>query len=289
MDRAAFRVSGLHCIIGGNAPAGRHKTGYNGIHSLRAPGQRRSLFVPDFAGLNLEHYFDGFHDRADKERYFEPRRAAMRFERLSSRSALLYQPATPLWGVESWSTFTLCEPHHVDMEFRCMPRKRAFAGGCLGAFWASYIDKPESKAIHFRGRSSASSRPRMLSFESLRHGEKSSVARVGDNLRLPISPSVEAFMYASMSPLQYEKPYYYGMCRGCMFLLMFDCEHVLRFAHSPSGGGHGNPAWDFCMLVPGYVVGRQYRLKVRLCCKPFISARDAGAEFAAWKRSLQPA
>jgi len=179
MDFAKFQVSRLHCVIGGNQSAGQHMAGYNGVHALMAPGQRRSAFVPQYAGLNLEHYFDGFHDLRDKAVRFEPR------------------------------------------------------------------------------------------------------------LALPLSPEIQRSMYASMSSLRYEQPYYYGVCRGYMILLMFDCKHPVRFCHSPSGGGEGNPAWDFYMLAPECKVGKEYGLRARLCYKPFISRRDATAEFAAWKKSLE--
>ena len=286
MDSANFRVSGLRCVIGGNEAAGKHLPGYNGVHALLGPRQRRSAFVPEYAGLNLEHYFDGFHDRADREAYFEPRRSPMEFHLLAENTALLYQPPTPFWGVESWTTFTVREPFYVDMVYRCVPRKRAFENGCLGAFWASYINHPESKAIHFRGRRTAKEKTRWLSHESPRHGEQSSVRHLRDRVRLPLRPAIERFMYASMAPMRYDRPYCFGLCRGYMILLLFECRHVLRFSHSPSGGGQGNPAWDFYMLVPDYRIGEEYRLRVRLCYKPFVSTRDVATECAAWKRSL---
>jgi hypothetical protein len=286
MDLAKFRVSGLRCAIGANESAGQHMAGYNGVHALMGPGQRRSAFVPQYAGLNLEHYFDGFHDLRDKAVRFEPRLAHMEFHRAAAHAAVIYQPPTPFWGVESWTTFTVREPCYIDMVFRCVPRKRAFKNSWLGIFWASYIHRPESKAIHFRGRRNANESPRWLSFESPRHGDESAVRQVRDRLALPSSPEIRRFMYASMSSLRYEHPYYYGVRRGYMILFMFDCKHVLRFCHSPSGGGEGNPAWDFYMLAPEYRVGKECGLRARLCYRPFVSSGDAAAEFAAWKKSL---
>lgn len=286
MDSAAFQVSRLRCTIGGNEPAGRHLPGYNGVHALMGPRQRSNAFVPQYAGMNLELYFDGSEHSLERALYFEPRRSPMQFHRLSRNAALLYQPPTPFWGLESWTTFTVRDPCYIEAEYRCVPRKRAFRNGLLGVFWASYINRPESKAIHFRGRRKTNERPRWLSFESPRHGEKSSVRQVSDRARTPVAPEIQRYMFTSMAPLRYEQPYYYGLRAGYMMLFMFDCEHVLRFAHSPSGGGLGNPAWDFYMLVPNYGVGKQYGLRMRLCYKPFVSSRDAAAEFAAWRKSL---
>ena len=54
-----------------------HKAGYNGVAELRHwANDTKDLFVPNYAGLNLEHIFSG-----DATSYgwniFEPRRAPM--------------------------------------------------------------------------------------------------------------------------------------------------------------------------------------------------------------------
>ena len=58
-DFDTFRVSRLECVIGNNAASGDHRAGYNGVFRITTPGQDASAYVPAFAGLNLEHYFDG--------------------------------------------------------------------------------------------------------------------------------------------------------------------------------------------------------------------------------------
>jgi hypothetical protein len=78
MAHATFRVGDLEVVIGDNEAWGQHDAGYNGLWSMQHASGTRSLFVPAFAGLNLEHIFDGEMDNRP-DVFFEPRRAPMTF------------------------------------------------------------------------------------------------------------------------------------------------------------------------------------------------------------------
>jgi hypothetical protein len=58
--------------------------------------------VPEVAGLNFEHIFDG--DKRDdgdsRKIFFEPRNTPMTFEKLSDTAAELHQQATPTFHLE---------------------------------------------------------------------------------------------------------------------------------------------------------------------------------------------
>src|SRR5688500_13215074 len=95
LNNAAFT-----CRIGTNAEGEGHRAGYNGVWSLVPAGLTESLFVPGVAGLNLEHYFDGWHN-GTREVFFEPRVAPMTLEQPDARTVRLVQQPTPFWGVES--------------------------------------------------------------------------------------------------------------------------------------------------------------------------------------------
>jgi hypothetical protein len=49
----------LTAVVGDNSAHGEHLAGYNGVWSLRHVAGTRSIFVPAYAGLNLEHIITG--------------------------------------------------------------------------------------------------------------------------------------------------------------------------------------------------------------------------------------
>jgi hypothetical protein len=260
-DFVDLKNGAFACRIGSNAEHEGHRAGYNGVWSLVPAGLRESLFVPGIAGLNLEHYFDGWHN-GKREIFFEPRVAPMELETAGEGQVLLRQAPTPFWGVESVSTFTVREPNLLDLEFRCTPRRPVFNERTMGVFWASYIQRPEDNAIHFRGRKPGGE-PEWLRFSSPKHGQESSVRGRRDDVTLRIGADMGDRLFSTVTPLRWEQPYYYGRWRDRVYLVLFRTRERLRFAMSPSGGGQGNPAWDFQILVPRVEVGREYRLSVR--------------------------
>ncbi len=274
-----FEAGSFRCVIGDNAELGKHAARYNGVFSILAPGLADSPFVEAYAGLNLEHYFDARPRPADNNILFEPRVAPMTFTRVSDAVAELYQPPTPHYGVESWTRFEVNAPYYVDMHFRCIPHKEVFQGGFLGVFWASYINEPDDKSIYFLGEGASLDDPRWVQFCTQVHGAESSVHRDIDTLELPFAES-GSLLYANRAHLRYSEPFFYGRFRDHVLIYMFAPGPIVRFAHSPSGGGRtargdgANPAWDFQLIVPDYRVRREYRLEMRLAYKPWVDRAD---------------
>lgn len=275
----SFEVGPFRCVIGDNQELGKHAARYNGVFSIQTPGIPESPFVEAYAGLNLEHYFDARPRPADSNILFEPRVAPMTFTHVSDTSAELYQPTTPHYGIESWTRFEVAPPYYIDMQFRCIPHKDVFQGGFFGVFWASYINEPDDKSIYFLGEGATLENPHWVQCCTQVHGAESSVHRDTDTLELPFDEP-GSLLYANRAHLRYSEPFFYGRFRNYVLIYMFAPGPIVRFAHSPSGGGRTakgddtNPAWDFQLIVPDYHIGQEYRLDMRLACKPWVDRAD---------------
>jgi hypothetical protein len=286
MAHDTFQVGDLTTIIGDNSAAGRHRSGYNGLWSLVHRTEPANLFVPEVAGLNFEHIFDGERFDRDGSRriFFEPRNAPMSFRRLSATEAELHQPPTPAFHLESWTRFTLVAPHYVDMHFRCRPTQHAFGHGYIGLFWASYINAPEDKSIYFR------SGGRWEQLCSQRHNDESTVRHRDDKIELRFHEKFPEALFRNFSPMRFDEPFYYGLFRNHIAILMFERIDGMRFTHSPSGGGFNkemqttNPAWDFQLIIPKYEVKREYGFRARLAYRPRCGRQGILDEVAKWRK-----
>jgi hypothetical protein len=289
MAHETFQVGDLTAVIGDNAAHDEHKAGYNGVHQLVHRNEPTTLFVPTVAGLNLEHIFDGDKDlrgRDDPKVFFEPRHAPMMFKRVSDSEAELHQPATPTYWLESWTRIKLVAPHYIDFTFRCQATQHAFQHGYIGLFWANYINAPEDKSIYFRGNG------RWQQLCTQQHDDESTVVYRNDNFVLSFSPERGETLYRSLSPLKFDAPFFYGLFRKQLFMVMFDRSAGIRLSHSPSGGGFNkelqttNPAWDFQFIIPAYDVLKDYGFRARAVYRERCSRQEVMQEFTNWRNSL---
>jgi hypothetical protein len=272
-------------IIADNGAKGEHRAGYNGVIRVQEPSETLFPFVPAYAGLNLEHYFDARPRHEDREVFFEPRHVPMQMRQLDDRIIELYQAETPYYGVESWTQFEGYEnePHVIDMTYRCIPKRRAFKGGFMGVFWASYINAPEDKSIYFLEEESSLDNPEWVAFSTESHGTKSTVLPAGDATSFKY-PKDGGTLFNSISSMRFAEPFFYGRVGDDVLIYIFEPNPYIRFAHSPSGGGRTpdgtdtNPAWDFQLVIPDYKVGQEYGLKVRLVYKPWRGRDDVLGE-----------
>jgi hypothetical protein len=278
VDFGEFSISDIRCVIGNNAAAGEHRRGYNGVFEIRHAGDTVSPFVPLYAGLNLEHYFDSRPRSPEAHVFFEPRHAPMTFTRIDGQTAELHQPPTPVYQVESWTRFTLSGPYYIEMNYRCIPRAAVFQD-FMGVFWASYINGPEDKSIYFLREGSTLENPQWVQFCTQAHGRDSTVRHENDKAELPMPPASDS-LFNGLSPLRYSAPFYYGRVGDMVLIYIFKPNPYLRFAHSPSGGGRTpagddtNPAWDFQLVIPDYEIGKEYGLQMRAVYKPWKDRAD---------------
>jgi hypothetical protein len=170
------------------------------------------------------------------------------------------------------------------MTFRFVPRQHAFAHGYVGLFWASYINAPEDKSVYFRGGG------HWQQLCTQRHNDESTVRHRDDRFDVKFSPGLGDALYKNLSALRFDEPFYYGLFRKHVFLLMFDRAEGVRFTHSPSGGGENkelqttNPAWDFQYIIPRYEVNKEYTLRARVAYRERCDRAEVFREFEAWRK-----
>ncbi|MBL9128001.1 MAG: hypothetical protein JNL97_10160, partial [Verrucomicrobiales bacterium] len=237
-----------------------HRAGYNGVSELRLAGpDQPNLFVPLYAGLNLEHVFGG-----DAASYawdiFEPRRAPIRLQRISEHRVELHQERTLNWPLRSRLVFE-AKDDAIDLTYHGTPLEDVWRKhGYIGVFFASYIQAPEDMAIRFIGRSRpgrGDPTPRWIRHLPPAHGTAANHRPAGSTWDPSFDDGFKIGLASGFSDLEYVYPFYFGLSGENVFVLMFEKPHdggEMRFAQSPSGGGTGNPAWDFVYYRREYAV-----------------------------------
>lgn len=254
----------------------KHRAGYSGVASLTHAKRRENLFVPGIAGLNFEHILDGT-AHADRKTQFEPRHWPMELRVVSEHAAELYQKLTFHHGLESCQRYELLDDGTIQLTIEVIPRKKSFRNGYICLFWASYIHQPESLDIHFRGwpREVAANR-KLPDAQWIRgvtpaHGKLSSHCSIDDDRDFPHEKPFPLSLVYSLSEHRYAEPWYFGVSHGMAFVQMFRKADQVRLTQSPSGGGGGNPAWDFQFYIQDYQVDKRYQFVMRAAYVPYES------------------
>ena len=245
-----------------------HRAGYHGLASLKHDRQRRNLFVPAYAGLNFEHIHDGTVQK--REVLFEPRNAPMQLRVIDQRTAELYHPPTPHWGLESCLRYQLIDDEVIELTFECIARRDTCKNGYIGLFWASYIDQPESRDTHFLAPGRDLDDPprwrphgKWVRGTSPEHGVLATHLAPDDDRQFAHDSDFPLTLVFNLSKHRFAEPWYIGFCRCMAYVQVFRPEDRIRFSQSPSGGGRDNPAWDFQWFIRDYKVGQRYQLVMR--------------------------
>ena len=250
-----------------------HRAGYSGVASLRCKQQTKNFFVPSYAGLNFEHVHDG--TTQDKKILFGPRNAPMELRVIDQRTVELYQAASLHYGLESCTRYQLLDDGTIEMTFECIPRLDTFKDNYLGLFWASYINQPESLDIHFKGDDTDQpTGSHWIRGITPAHGTLATHLAYEDKREFAHDPQFPLSLVFNFSKHRYSEPWYYGLNDGIALVLMFRPEDEVRMTQSPSGGGDGNPAWDFQYFISDYKIDHRYQLVMRAMAVPFESTRQ---------------
>lgn len=249
-----------------------HKAGYSGVALLRREGHPKNLFVSNFAGLNFEHILSGVSPHGSKE-MFEPRRHPMELRVINKNAVELCQTPTFLHALESCQRYELLADGTIQLTIEVAPRERSFPNNYINLFWASYIEQPGSSDIYFRGvpTGNPGAKPKWIRASSPSHGVLSTHPSEGDHRDFPHDEPFELTLVFNLSNYRYSEPWYFGVSQGMAYVQMFRPKDQVRFSQSPSGGGDGNPAWDFQFFVEGVEVNKVYQFVMRAAYLPYES------------------
>lgn len=283
---------GVKIVVVDNAAMDRpdlpgHREGYNGVASLTRTGHPKNLFVPSVAGLNFEHIHDG--TLAGLPEKFEPRKSPMSLRVIDQSTVEVYQPPTVNWRLESCGRYHLLADGTIEYTFECIPRAAGYRHGYIGLFWASYVEQPEAGTIWFQGHVRSEPGPdKWIEATSPAHGTDSTHGPADPAQLPPVDADFPLTLVHHPSKYVYGEPWYFGVSHGMAYVQMFRKQDQIWLAQSPSGGGNGNPAWDFQWFVPDFVVGSAYGFVMRAAYLPFESAEQIARDTLAHRQALNP-
>jgi hypothetical protein len=181
----------------------------------------------------------------------------------------------------------LLEDGTIEYTFECIPRAGGYRNGYIGLFWASYIHQPESGAIFFKGHRRGERGPgRWIEALSPAHGTNSTHGPSAFPQLPRVEPDFPLTLVNHPSEYVYTEPWYFGVSQGMAYALMFRRQDRIWMAQSPSGGGSGNPAWDFQWFIADYRVGEAYGFVMRAALLPFESPEQIERETRAHREAL---
>ncbi len=291
-DTAHLYSDALEAVIVNNAAYGKiHRAKYNGVSELRIIGDSLSNpFVSTYSGLNFEHILNGDSVTLGWD-IFEPRLAPIKLVRLSDSKVELQQLRTKNWPLASSITYELIG-NRIEMVYTGTTDSKLLweKHGYLGVFFASYIEAPQEKGIHFIGRprsDKGGSEPRWIYHLPEGHGQQSSHRPAGSKWDPGYDTSFEnkISLASGFSNWEYSYPFYYGISGENVLIMMFEDikkHSEVRFANSPNGAGELNPAWDFIFYQKKTMEGKAFSFRVCAVYKKFEGQEDVIKIYEKW-------
>jgi len=273
-----FQAGEIAAVVGDASRDGVGGTQYCGLWSLTSKHRVFNAFGNSYAGL-----LPG-----------EIRGRAPLLELVDAHTCALVHRADVPHPTDVRAFYKVVAPYYVDHTLTLIDRKPMIAADCAfrEVSWCCYMNCPEESHINFLSNGS------WFSYISPRHGVGSNIAPayvpVGDLEVWPKRGENRPFHWDRIAR-RFDEPFYYGRLGEMVLILIFDTPLWLRFFCSPSGGGPSLlpgktcPAWDFEWVIPqaDYAVGREYRFRVRLVYRRYVSNDDVLIEARKAQRELK--
>ncbi len=268
----------VQVVVGDASRNGMGGRQYCGIWSLTSVHRVFNAFGNSYAGL-----IPG-----------ELRGKAPSLQVLDKSTSVLKRLADMSYPVKAMAIYRVTPPYYIDHEMRFTDREDVRSRGCSfrEVSWCSYMNCPEDLRLHFI------SDGEWYLYISPKHGFGSNVApSYLNDSELEVWPYLgdERPFHWDRIDRRFDLPFYYGRLGDMVLIFIFDHPRWLRFFCSPSGGGPSLipgrtcPAWDFEWVIPerDYAVGSEYRLRMRLVYKKFVSDEDVLEEYGKAHRELR--
>jgi hypothetical protein len=256
-EHAAFLIAGdLRSIVGDDTDHGYGRDQHSGLWYLASTHDRRNVVAGGASILAFSHH-RGSHPT---------------IRTLEDGAVELRKDAAPENDhVATRGVYRLVAPHYVDYEMTArQERPGERPASPFPMSWCCYMESPTIPGIHFLEEG------RWRYHYDTVHGQAATVFAAGmpDERRHRVPDGEEPWdgrrpFNRSDSGYSYDHPFYFGIIRDMIFVLMADPLPGLRFFMSPSGGGPAivpgarNPAWDLELDDP-FADGPQVTLGIRI-------------------------
>lgn len=283
----SLSVDELTVVIGDNSSHEHHLAGYNGIWHMSSVHDEHSLFVPTVCGMNFEYI-----SPIDGKNYREPKDHPVELQiDEPGVQVTLHQTPTPSHHVESWMTYRVAGPCHLDWTFRYKLHKPAdFPTGHAGFFFANYINYPENKSVYVLSRDVYETLM-WVQFCTLYQGKNAAVCWEQDPYDLEFN-EYDHGLFASPAPIRYHVPFMLGRRDDMAYVLMFEQPEGVVLCHGMGGGGFfddksdRHPAWDFFLYTQDPRKNPTGQWRGRVMYKKFVDRPDILAEYGQFQASL---
>ncbi len=192
--------------------------------------------------------------------------------------------------VETRGVYRLVSPHYIDYEMTATAREGHRPQDDYSFGWCCYVNSPLDGGIHFIEKGL------WIYYYNPIHGQGAMIFPTD----LPVDErepwgrdAATAFLDGkrnfshSDSGHTFDHPFYFGIIRSMMFLIMADDYPGFRFYLSPSGAGgsivpgQSSPAWDFNWQVNALPVDEPQVLHVRVAYKRLEKTEEVPNGYAA--------
>ncbi|MBI2824493.1 MAG: hypothetical protein HYX69_07400 [Planctomycetia bacterium] len=291
----------LSVLFRDNSDSPRLLSGVDALFNVRQAA-KFDAFDPDgkgaSAGLNFEHIIGG---HASPHNAFTPRQGRFDLERLPGGAGvrLTRRAEDDPWKTAATMTYTVVEPHYIDVDFRCTPtgaslfRERGYAV----FFFANYMNDVADVPLHFRGIDAEGGQEKWIAADAPPgHADYNGGGTYRGREARPLAYDDDHNFKLNLWSYDYPRftqPWYYGRAAHDMALIMmFDPRHAdadeIRFSlFKFKLPRHPRPAWDWQYVIHRVEAGREYGFRARLVWKKFVSPEDCQAEYERWRAGLK--